>query len=251
MLGSQPNLSQLLDTVIIREIRAEATVGPDRWGKVRNQPVLVSVSAHTPLAKAGFSDDVKDSIHYGDLGKEIVNQVGKTSFPSLYALGESVAKITLEKGADSVEIEVEILNQFLTAKSLSSTLNRSAKVDSIEQMRRDKISIKDILLHIIIGVNPPERIHRQEILVNIDFWLVSQTCPDVDWIATYRTLTETIQSTDFQTLEAFATKVAGTILGFDIADTVTVTAQKPKALAYAHSSGVQITRSKADLQATI
>ncbi len=61
--------TQSLDTVIIREIRAEASVGPDRWGKERNQPVLISVLAHTPLTKAGLSDDVRDSIHYGDLGK--------------------------------------------------------------------------------------------------------------------------------------------------------------------------------------
>ena len=118
MLGSQSNPTQPFDTVIIREIRAEATVGPDRWGKVRNQPVLISVLAHTPLMKAGFSDDVRDSIHYGDLGKEIVSQVGKTSFPSLYALGEGVAQTTLEKGAESVEIEVEALKN--TGGSLSA-----------------------------------------------------------------------------------------------------------------------------------
>lgn len=182
--------TQSLDTVIIREIRAEASVGPDRWGKERNQPVLISVLAHTPLTKAGLSDDVRDSIHYGDLGKEILGQVGATPFPSLYALAERVASITLGKGADSVEVEAEALNQFLSARCLSVALIRNAKADSTIQSKRDRISIKDVQLHIIIGVNPPERVHKQEILVNIDFWLGPQRLPDFHWPTIYRNLTE-------------------------------------------------------------
>jgi len=247
MLNPYPSSpGQSLDTVIIRDIRLEATVGPDRWGKVRNQPILVSVLAHTPLGKAGLSDDVTDSIHYGDLGKEILAQVGVTPFPSLYALAEGVAMITIGKGAESAEVQAEALNQFLSARCLSVALERGMKADTAVQPKRDRVSIRDLLLHIIIGVNPPERIHKQEILVNIDFWPTAPEVPNIDWSKNYQILVEVIESTSFQTLEAFSTKVAGSALEFGVADTVTITAQKPKALSYADSSGVQITRSKAD-----
>lgn len=56
---------------------------------------------------------------------------------------------------------------------------------------------------------------------------------------------QNIEHTKYLTLEAFATEMARTALGFNNRiEEVTIYAQKPSALTYAESSGVEITRQR-------
>jgi len=64
------------------------------------------------------------------------------------------------------------------------------------------------------------------------------------WKEIHATLVESIENTSYFTLEAFATEVARIACSIDGANIVTVRGQKPSAITLAHSSGVEITRSK-------
>ncbi|KAJ7505400.1 hypothetical protein B0H11DRAFT_1708627 [Mycena galericulata] len=231
------------DTIIVRDLRVNSTVGPDRWGKVRPQPIVVSILVEASLVEAGASDDVADSIHYGNLAKDVLKLTQDATFANLFELAESIAGMTLniDDRVSAVEIHAQAENQFLQAQSLAVEIRRARAADSDSE---DLCLIQDLRANLIIGVNPPEREAKQTVLLNLRFY-------DLDWRKltswqkNHASLVKAVESTEYLTLEAFVVDVARVACQIDAVDGVTVRAQKPSALATAHSSGVEITRNRA------
>jgi FolB domain-containing protein len=117
----------------------------------------------------------------------------------------------------------------------------------------DKIIITDLLVRGIVGINPDERENRQNILIN----LVLATdvrrpalSDDINDALNYRTLSKRIiehveASSDFL-VEKLATDIARIVLNEFQAAQVTVRVEKPGALRFARSVGVEIVRTPAD-----
>ncbi|KIM72371.1 hypothetical protein PILCRDRAFT_16194 [Piloderma croceum F 1598] len=232
------------DMVIIRDLRTSATVGPDRWGKIRSQPITLSVYIEVSLTKAGRSDDVADSIHYGHLAKDFSKLTNGATFVSLLQLAEAVATFTVGKDerVRSVEVDAYAENQFLQAEHLGVHIRRTRDGVAETEARDDRTIIGDLRVTTIIGVNPPERKAKQNVLLNLTFYGFNWGQPA--WNDIHATLVKSIESTSYFTLEAFVTEVARVACSIDGANVVTVRAQKPSALTVAHSSGVEITRFK-------
>jgi FolB domain-containing protein len=118
----------------------------------------------------------------------------------------------------------------------------------------DKIRIKNLLLRGIIGINEDERINKQDILINLtlftDFRQAALSDDIVDAV-NYRSLTKRIihhveESADFL-VEKLVTDIANIILTeFDV-ERVIVRVEKPGALRFAESVGVEIDRSNSDI----
>ncbi|KAJ7212197.1 tetrahydrobiopterin biosynthesis enzymes-like protein [Mycena pura] len=240
------------DTIIIHDLRVSGTVGPDRWGKTRPQPIVLSIHVEASLVAAGATDDVADSVHYGNLAKDVIKRIQDASFANLFELAEIVAHLALEmdKRVEAVGIDARALNQFLQADALGVEIRRSrtaAGSDSASDADADVSVIHNLRTTVIIGVNPPEREAKQTVLLNLRFhaldWLKATATQS--WQDIHAILLKAIESTNFLTLEAFATAVAQAACQIDGVDGVTVRAQKPSALTTAHSSGVEITRNRA------
>lgn len=232
------------DKLIIRDLRTSATVGPDRWGKTRPQPITLSVYIETSFAKAGKSDDVADSIHYGHLAKGISKLTNGATFVSLMALAEAVVALAMshDERVQSVEVDAHAGNQFLQAEHLGVHLRRTRDGIAEAEAREDRTMISDLRVDTIIGLNPPEREAKQVVLLNLTFYGFNWSQPA--WKETHTILVKAIESTSYLTLEAFAAEVARVACSIDGANVVTVLAQKPSALTVARSSGVEITRAK-------
>ena len=117
----------------------------------------------------------------------------------------------------------------------------------------DKVIIKDLLLRGIIGINDRERINKQDILINIVMYAdtrATAASDDIDDSLNYRTITKRViahveDSADFL-VEKLVTDIARIIITeFDI-ERVQVRLEKPGALRFARSVGVEIDRTKAD-----
>jgi len=240
-MSSTPTAS---DMIIIRDLRTSATIGPDRWGKTRPQPITLSVYLEISLVEAGKSDDVADSAHYGHLAKDVSKLTNGATFVSLLALAEAVAAATVSKDerVRSVEVDAYAANQFLQAEHLGVHIRRTRDGVAETEARDDRTMIGDLRVSTIIGVNPPERLAKQFVLLNLTFYGFNWSQPV--WEETHATLVKAIESTSYFTLEAFITEVARVACSIDGANVVTVRAQKPSALTVAHSSGVEITRTK-------
>ncbi|HEY2980318.1 MAG TPA: dihydroneopterin aldolase [Anaerolineales bacterium] len=115
----------------------------------------------------------------------------------------------------------------------------------------DKVFIKDLVVRGIIGVNDWEREHPQDILINIVVFTDIRKAGESDDLAhsvNYRTLTKKIlahaESTQRFTVEALATDLAGICLEETGVARVLVRVEKPGAVRFARSVGVEIERAR-------
>jgi FolB domain-containing protein len=117
----------------------------------------------------------------------------------------------------------------------------------------DKIIIKDLLLRGIIGLNDWEREKPQDILINItmdsDVRQAGAT-DDPEAILNYRSVTKDViahvESSAPLLVETLATDIARLCVIEHGARRATVRVEKPGALRFASSVGVEITRDRAD-----
>lgn len=121
-------------------------------------------------------------------------------------------------------------------------------------MASDQILIKDLLLRGIIGINDWERENEQDILINIvisgDLSRAGAS-DSIDDTINYRTITKQIikhieQAKRF-TVEALAQDIAGICLQNESVLKARVRVEKPGALRFAGSVGVEIERGREDL----
>ncbi len=113
----------------------------------------------------------------------------------------------------------------------------------------DKILIKDLLTRCIVGVNPDERREKQDVLINITLCVdlraagVSDAIADaVDYRTIKKSVLAAVEPSGFNLVEALAEHVAQVCLTEPRVRQVTVTVEKPSALRFARSVGVEITR---------
>ncbi len=120
-------------------------------------------------------------------------------------------------------------------------------------MGEDRIVIKDLLLRGIIGINDWEREKRQDILINITLYGDLRPAGESDDIAdtiNYRTVTkniiEHVEKSEPFTVEALAGDIARICLSEARVNRARVRVEKPGALRFARSVGVEIERSAED-----
>jgi FolB domain-containing protein len=118
----------------------------------------------------------------------------------------------------------------------------------------DKVIIGDLLVRGIIGINPDERTKKQDILVNIVIYTDVRQAAASDAIedaVNYKSISKRIithveQSSDYL-VEKLASDIAHIILTEYGVERVCVRVEKPGALRFARSVGIEIERSQADL----
>jgi FolB domain-containing protein len=120
-------------------------------------------------------------------------------------------------------------------------------------MGEDRIIIKDLLLRGIIGINDWEREKQQDILINITLYGDLRPAGESDDIAdtiNYRTVTkniiEHVEKHEPYTVEALAAAIAQICLSEAGVKRAHVRVEKPGALRFARSVGVEIERSAED-----
>jgi dihydroneopterin aldolase/2-amino-4-hydroxy-6-hydroxymethyldihydropteridine diphosphokinase len=122
----------------------------------------------------------------------------------------------------------------------------------------DQIQIKDLLLRAILGINEEERRNRQDVLINIRLHADTRAAGRSDDIAdavNYRTLTKRIialvENSQFYLVEKLAAEIAALCLDDPRVEQADVRVEKPGALRFARSVGVEIQRTRADLEKRI
>jgi D-erythro-7,8-dihydroneopterin triphosphate epimerase len=117
----------------------------------------------------------------------------------------------------------------------------------------DQIQIKDLLLRTIVGINAEERRARQDVLVNIVLHADTRAAgasDDIDDAVNYRTITKRViglvEESQFYLVEKLAAEIAAICLEGPRVEAVTVRVEKPGALRFARSVGVEIHRTRTD-----
>ena len=166
----------LNDVVFVDSLQVSADVGYDCWSKSRAQPIQISVYIHLRedfLTRAGKTDDVRDSVHYGYLAKAISTlfAVRDTPFAGPEGIVEVVTEETFKLAGDAaaeVRVVVDLPKMILLATGFSVDVTTPAGTRSRDAPA--KVFVKDLVLPTIIGVNPPEREAKQRVITNLVFF---------------------------------------------------------------------------------
>jgi len=113
----------------------------------------------------------------------------------------------------------------------------------------DRICIRDMVAQCVVGVDPGERMRKQEVIVNIvlyaDLRKAGQTddiADTIDYSLVQERVLAMIEASSCRLLEALAERIAAVCLETAGVRRVTVSLDKPGALRSARSAGVEITR---------
>ena len=114
-----------MDTIFIREFRVDAWVGIYEWEKQRAQTLEMEIEIGIPQRGVGHSDNIQDTVHYGEVVERVVSELKDKRFKLLESLAEHVCGIvTGEFGAPWVRLSVAKLGHIRNVRKVGVTLER-------------------------------------------------------------------------------------------------------------------------------
>jgi dihydroneopterin aldolase len=170
------------DVVFVDSLRVSANIGPDCWDCNRAQPIDISVQLYLKesyLNVAGASDDESDSVDFNDLTRMVhnfINAKSESKNPSFSGKDELIEAVTLQafdlagEAASAVRVIMGAPEMILLASGfyvdVTTIVNDQSNSTIISSKR---VLVEDLVLPVIIGVNPAERKSKQRVKVNIIF----------------------------------------------------------------------------------
>ncbi len=119
----------------------------------------------------------------------------------------------------------------------------------------DRIIIRDLRLRCTIGAFPHEREHPQEVLLNLDLYTdisaaaaSDQLSEAVDYKDLKFRILDLAESSSFRLVETLAESIAGSVLKDKRIQAVKLRLEKPGALTFARTVGVEIERKREDVK---
>lgn len=124
----------------------------------------------------------------------------------------------------------------------------------MEPANLDRIHIKDLLLRCIVGIYEEERRDKQDVIINITLYAdlrragQSDNIQDsVDYKAVKKKVVALVQQSSFLLVEALAESIAKVCLESPAVKRARVQVEKPGALRFARTVGVEIFRERKDI----
>ena len=121
--------------------------------------------------------------------------------------------------------------------------------ESDQHTHLDQIHIRDLRCRCIIGVNEDERREKQDIVVHVTMYAdLQKACrtddihDSVDYRAVKKGILKIVEDSRYRLVEALAEGIAQECLRHEKVHRVRVAVEKPGALRFARTAGVQITR---------
>lgn len=115
-----------MDTIFIREFRAEAWIGVYAWEKLSPQVLELDLTLGLDTHAAGASDDIGDTVDYGAVIERIRTDLKDRHFNLLEALAEHVAQVMIRDfRAPWVKVSVAKIAHLRGVKQVGVTIARS------------------------------------------------------------------------------------------------------------------------------
>jgi FolB domain-containing protein len=117
----------------------------------------------------------------------------------------------------------------------------------------DQIIIRDLHLRGIVGINPDERHKIQDVLINVTLYAdLSRACESdriedtVNYKQIKSDIIEIVEKTSYYLIEKIAHEIALACLHYPLIQAVRIRAEKPGALRFARSVGVEVYRRRSE-----
>jgi D-erythro-7,8-dihydroneopterin triphosphate epimerase len=117
----------------------------------------------------------------------------------------------------------------------------------------DKIHITDLRLQCIIGINDWERTQKQDVIINVILYAdlkkpckTDRIADSVDYKEIKKEIIAMVENSSFNLIERLAEEITRICLAHQIVIAARIRVDKPGALRYAKSVGVEIFRERTD-----
>ncbi len=115
-----------MDKILIEGIEARAVIGVHPWERKIRQRLVIDLELHAGLSTPGRSDDIADTISYGDIARLVTIFVEDSSFFLIEALAEALsAEILREARIDGLTIKVSKPGAVKNAANIAVVLERT------------------------------------------------------------------------------------------------------------------------------
>jgi FolB domain-containing protein len=233
---SEYNLIHLNDL----DVQSNLTLNP--YKPAEKVPLKVNVSLYTNFHEAGTTDDLTKSINYAHLSTAILTLAETTKFTSFEELAQEVGSLSIiEFGAEGACIKLEQPKSFFNVDSAGIEITR-IKNKFRESPIEDQLVllIKNLNLPTIIGIHGYERNHKQLLRTSIRITVANGSPASADLYEIVNQVSEHTTESKFLTLEAFVEAIAKLVLGKFQVERVRVLVEKPYALRFGESAGVEV-----------
>jgi FolB domain-containing protein len=113
------------DKVVIKDLLLRGILGINDWEREKRQDILINITLHGDLRRAGLSDDIKDAINYRTVTKQVIAYVEKSQRFTVEALAEDIARISCQTpGVTLAVVRVEKPGALRFARSVGVEIER-------------------------------------------------------------------------------------------------------------------------------
>lgn len=117
-----------MDTIFISEIKAEVKLGVPDWERMLPQTVLLDIEIDMPHSRSCETDDIQDTIDYGQVVVQVRESLATHTFRLVEALAEHVCQLILTN-YDTPRVKIKVAKPGIIAgvKQLGVVIERSTK----------------------------------------------------------------------------------------------------------------------------
>ena len=107
----------------IKDLKLRTIIGCNGWEREKKQDITVNVTIETDASEAVRSDDLKDSVDYREITKDIIEGVEKTEFFLLERLAGFIIGVVMKnRRVSAATVEVDKPHALRFAESVSVEL---------------------------------------------------------------------------------------------------------------------------------
>ena len=115
-----------MDQIFIRDMEINTVIGVYEWERIQPQKILVNIVLYIDLSRAGWSDNVNDSIDYSVVAQKIKDHAETASKLTVEALASELAALCLEDArVQRVRVRVEKPQAVANSASVGVEIERS------------------------------------------------------------------------------------------------------------------------------
>ncbi len=115
-------------TIHITDLLLRTIIGTNDWEREKPQDIILNIAIDYDAAKAGRTDNIRDTVDYKALTKRIIQAVEKSRFFLIEKLGAMVLDIILDiKNVKSATVRIDKPNALRFARSVSVTLTKNKR----------------------------------------------------------------------------------------------------------------------------
>lgn len=229
------------DTVFTKDIACTAITGKDAWNRPTPQPITISLNFNTDFHKASQLDNLKYSINYAVITRNVTEFMKSNehlNFKSLGNIAQAVSDIGLDEsrgGGSSVEVTIKSTKSEIRADSVEYRIlkNNLGVTPPLDIFRVNKLRLLTI-----IGVFTFERLQKQIVDIDLEFKIKDNS--NLYFHKIIADIVSYVESSNFKTVEALVSKIGQLTFQKYSAGIEEVLAIVTKPNAFSHVEGVGV-----------